>query len=1146
MKSAFLKDIWRTIRNTKKRFVCIALIVTLGVTMMCGLRAGCIDLKYSADRFFDEQNLFDIRILSTLGITEEDVEALGTLDIIEVAEGGFNETIYIEEDGLRRSIEVRTLSKQELNQPYVLEGRLPEYADEIVITQNYVNQSGKGLADRIRLEEEAEYLTSREYIITGIIIDSMDVNSSEGSMGFRSTATTDYVGYVLPEAVDSDIYTVLYLKVDGAEKLNCYTDEYEQKINSVVDLIEGEIKTQRENARYEEVYGEAMEEWLEGEQKMLEEFAKADAEIADAQAEITEGKRELNSARNEIVSGRQQLIDGEAELNRQEALAEQEFANAREEIESGYAQIEAGKQELAAAYEQLAAGQAELDDGMAQLKAIQSLLLSPIESAYESLAEQEAENNVLCAEKQQLVADLEQQIAQIQERMQDPEITEELKQQLASELAVCQADHVQAQTELSAAETEKSMLVSSREALDKQKAGIESLFADSWQQIEDGQAELNAGWEQYYAGVSELEDAQAQLDAGLLELERQEQSAKAQIEAGRQEIISGRKELKDAEAKVNSGWSELAEGEAVLAANLKEYEDEKAKAEKELADAREKIEEIDMTKWYVQDRFSLSGCNNVKSDAASIQALGDLFPILFLIVSILISLTTITRMVEEERGLIGTYKALGFSNGQIRRKYIIYAATATLIGGIIGDIGGYVIIPAILFIVFHVMYSIPTYVMQFDLLYGLGGILLFAVGILVATMIACQNELKKTPAELMRPKAPKAGTRVLLERIPFIWKRMSFLNKVTARNLFRYKKRLLMTVFGITGCTALLLCGFTIKDTVSELMPQQYHKVYRYDLMTVANDDEFDALKDIFDSDAEIKDYIPVRIESVEMNNDAGKKETVQLIVVPEGESLDSYIWLKDEEAKTYHLEDDEVYVTRNAMRILGYQAGDIITIQNLDLEEADVEVTQIVENYFGNMMYMTEKTYVALFGAFECNGTLANLSDKCEDHAVYADEISRQSGVLSSISTQQMEAEFDSSFALINMVVYLILVLAAILAFVVLFTLSNTNISERERELATIKVLGFYNKEVHLYVNKETIILTLLGILCGMPSGWFLGNALMSSLKFSSLEFYEILYPQSFFYAGGITIVFMFLVNMITDRILDKINMVEALKSVE
>lgn len=1069
--------------------------------MMCGLRAGCVDLRYSADQFFDEQDLFDIRILSTLGLTDEDVEVLDSLEIIEAADGGYSETVYIKENGMRKSLEIRTLSEKGLNQPYILEGRLPENEDEIVVTENFVNETGKNLEDRITLDEESETLKAKEYIITGIIVDVMDVNSPDGAMGFRSTASTDYVGYVITDAVANEVYTALYLKVKGAEELNCYTDEYEEKIDEIVDMIEGEIKEQREQARYDEVYGEAMDEWLEGEAEMKEEFAKADAEIADAKQEIADGKQELVDARNEIVSGKQQLIDGEAELNAQEAQAEEEFAKAREEIAAGYAQIASGEEELAAAYQSLTEGQAELDAGKAELESQIATIVAPFDAAYEAFDSMEAKLNA---------------------EYEAGNLTETQKNEALK------------------------LIEAGRSALDEQVASVEAQFASGWEQINAGQAELDAGWEQYYAGVNELENAKAQLQAGEAELDRQEANAKAQIAAGRSEIASGLQALKDAENQISSGEAKITEGEAELAANLEEYEEEKAKAEQELEEARFKIEDIDMTKWYVQDRFTLSGCANVKSDADSIQALGDLFPILFMVVAILISLTTITRMVEEERGLIGTYKALGFSDGQIRRKYIIYAAAAALIGGIIGDIGGYVIIPSILFIVFRVMYNIPTYLIQFDFLYGFGGILFFAVGIIAATAIACQNALKKTPAHLMRPKAPKAGTRVLLERITFIWKRMSFLNKVTARNLFRYKKRLLMTVFGIAGCTALLLCGFTIKDTVSELMPQQYHKIYQYDLMTVTSEDDLKKLTEVFDEDKEIADYISVRIESVEITNASGKKETVQLIVVPEGKMLEDYICLRSEDGQIHELKDDEVYVTTNAMRILGYEIGDMIMLQNIDLEEAKVEVTQIVENFLGNMMYMTEETYLDLFETYEANGTLAHLSEKCEDHAAYADEVSRREGVLSAISTQQMEAEFGPSFVLINMVVYLILVLAAMLAFVVLFTLANTNISERERELATIKVLGFYNNEVHLYVNKETVILTAIGILCGMPSGWLLGNALMSSLKFSSLEFYVILYPESFLYAGAITILFAIIVNFITDRILDKIDMVEALKSVE
>ena len=825
MNRAYWKDIWRSVTKGKKRFISIALIATLGVTMMCGLRAACVDLRYSADAFFDEQNLFDIRVLSTMGLTDEDVGALKGPGSVKDADGGYSETVYTQVEGMRRSIEVRTLSEKKFNQPYLLEGKLPTQEDEIVITENFKNQSGKGVGDEIALDEEAEYLKSDTYTITGIIIDAMDINSSEGAMGFRSTATTDYVGYVVPEAADSEIYTVVYLSLKGVEELNCYTDEYEQEVERVVKKIESEIKDDREQARYDEVYGEVMSEW----------------------------------------------------------------------------------------------------------------------------------------------------------------------------------------------------------------------------------------------------------------------------------------------------------GSAVAA-----------------------MGNIDMPKWYVQDRSSLSGYSNIKSDANSIQAIGDVFPVLFLTVAILISLTTITRMVEEERGLIGTYKALGFTNSEIRRKYIIYAATACLIGGLLGDIGGYIVLPSIIFIVFRVMYILPEYAFRFDVLYGLGGILLFEVGILAATAYACKKALKKTPAKLMRPKSPKAGSRVLLERIPFIWKRLSFLNKVTARNLFRYKKRLFMTVFGITGCMALLLCGFTIKNTITEMMPQQYQNIYQYDMMAVVSAGDFENLSNTLENDEEIEDYVSARIESIEIMNEEGQKESVQLMAVPEGGMLDSYICLRDEEKNEFELKDGEIFVTRNAAKILGVGEGDTVTLQNLDLVEVEAPITRIVENYLGNMIYMTEATYTELFETYEINGALVHFSDACEDQAEYTDELARQEGILSAMSTQAMEDEFEPAFALINMVVYVILVLAALLAFVVLFTLSNTNISERVRELATIKVLGFYYHEVHSYVNKETLILTAIGILCGMPAGLALGRYLMGILEFPSLEFYIILYPESYLYAGAITLIFALIVNVITNRTLDKINMVEALKSVQ
>lgn len=1111
---AYWKDIKRTVTKGKKRFISIALIATLGVTMMCGLRAACVDLRYSADRFFDEQNLFDIRILSTLGLTEDDVKALEKLPEIELADGGYGENVYTLIDGVKKSVEVRNLSTKEMNQPFLLDGKFPERINEIVITEKYKKETGCGIGDTISLTEEPELLKNESYEIVGIITDVLDINNPDGSMSFRANAATDYVGYVSPDAIDSDVYTVIYLKLTGLEELNCYTQEYEEKVESVVKKIETYIKDDRERARYSEIYNDAMDEWQEGEQEMLDEFAKADKEIADAKREIADAKVKLADGRAELEQGKQDLITGESELRSQETEAQIQFENAREEIANGYAEIEKAE----AQYAELLDGQKQLNDQIAMMKA----QMTQVDDAF-------APYRAMIDMQEQKLDEQETQLEAMRDQLGEEEYEKQLQSIISS-----RGQLEQAKTQL-------------EQTIDKTKEeALAQAIPEQWAMIQEQKLLIENGIAQFEANAPALKEAKEKLESGEKELDAEELKVKQQIVSAWQDIAAGWREIEKGEAELEEGILELADGEKELEENIAEYEREKAKAEKELADALKEIEEIEMATWYVQDRTTLSGYVNVSSDADSIQAIGDIFPVLFLTVAILISLTTITRMVEEERGLIGTYKAMGFSNAEIRRKYILYAAMACLIGGIIGDVGGYVILPGILFIVFDVMYVLPEYWMQFDLLYGLGGIILFEAGVVGATAYSCKKALKQVPAKLMRPKTPKSGSRVLLERISFVWKRMSFLNKVTARNIFRYKKRMLMTVFGIAGCTALLLIAFTIKDTVSEMMPQQYNEVYEYDMLAVADDEDYEELEEFLKKEREVDDYIPARIESAEIISAEGKEETVQVIVVPDGESLEGYIKLKDKNNQPVALSADDVLLTKNATRVLDLSIGESLELQMLDLEQAEIKITGIVENYFGNIVYMTESKYNELFGTFSKNGVLVHLSHVCKDQKGYVDNLKREEIVLSAVSNQAMEDDFEKSFALINMVVYVILILAALLAFVVLFTLSNINISERQRELATIKVLGFYYPEVHSYVNKETWILTLIGIAAGMPLGWILGRYVMGILKFPSLEFYIDLYPVSYLYAIGITLVFAFVVNLITNKSLDKINMVEALKSVE
>lgn len=821
------KDIRRTIFRNKKRFCSILIITALGVMMLSGLKAACDDLRYSADQFYDEQQVFDIQVVSTMGLNEDDLAALRKANGIERAEGVYRETVYTSVNGSSQNMDVQTLGGQ-LNTPYLLKGRLPENEKEIAVSKTYADDSEKTIGDTIQFHEPSQIRST--YTISAIVQDPSDLNNKDGAASFRSISASRYVCFIREDGISFPAYTAAYVQVKGSWDMASYSQEYEALIKRAKKTLEQDVKQQQEDRRYDE----------------LVEQMKLAAYAVDPQA----------------------------------------------------------------------------------------------------------------------------------------------------------AAHVDTSS-------------------------------------------------------------------------------------------------------------------------------------------------IQHPKWYIQDRSSLSSYSNIESDAASIEAVGTAFPIVFFTVAILIALTTITRMVEEERLLIGTYKALGFRNIEIMKKYLLYAGSACLLGGIIGDIGGFLLLPKFVFRIFQTLYLIPNYSLQFDAWYGIGGIALFTGGILVAVWIAVHEELKHMPVVLMRPKAPRTGARVLLERIRPLWRNLTFLNKVTARNLFRYKKRMLMTVFGIMGCSALVLCAMAINDSVSALIPRQYEHIYRYDLTVMT--DEAHVYQSLSKND-EVSECMALLVDNATIKSSGNKEERVQLMVFSKQADVASYLSLEDLNGDPVTLEEGDVYVTQNASQVLDFSVKDTIRVQNSDLKEERVKVTGIVQNYLGNTIYMSENTYEKLFGSYEDNAVLANYKGKVSELQKdrYVQKLEERDDVLSVVSTSSMQNAFETSFSLITSVVYLMLAMAAALAFVVLFTLSTTNISERVRELATIKVLGFYDKEVHSYVNKETLLLTLLGILVGLPAGTILAQSLTYVLNMPSIHFAVTIRPISYLYTVLLSFGFAVVVNLITNRVLNHIDMVESLKSME
>lgn len=558
-------------------------------------------------------------------------------------------------------------------------------------------------------------------------------------------------------------------------------------------------------------------------------------------------------------------------------------------------------------------------------------------------------------------------------------------------------------------------------------------------------------------------------------------------------------------------------------------------------------------KWYIFSRKDNAGFNGISQDTENVEKLGEVFPIVFFIIATLISLTTMSRMVEEERTEIGTLKALGYNNFQIMTKYIIYSFLASSIGGILGALFGLKFFPYVIISMYQMMYDISELVIEFNVYYTLLGIGIMSFCIVGASVYTAINELKSTPNELMRPKAPKPGKRVLLEKIPFIWNKLNFTQKVTIRNMFRYKKKFLMTIIGIMGCTALIITGFGLKDSISKIMEYQYIDIYNFDMLiglkNSLTSSEIVSLENELKNRDEINDTVAVYLTSSEVKYKENIEDT-QILVVENSEILDDVIKLKDlKSGKKLTLNDDEVIITDKLAQLLNVKKGDEIGLYDSDNNEYTVKIGEIAEHYISHYIYITNNLYKKLYNKeVQPNIIYAKYQNNIDENKeeTLSKELLLNSKINSITLTSYLMKTMDDTLNAMNFVVYVLIVSAGLLAFIVLYNLANVNISERIRELATIKVLGFYDKEVYDYVTREIVLLTVIGILFGLVFGYFLNMFILSTCEINILRFKRIVTPLSMLISSVITIVFTMIVNFMTYFSLKKIDMIESLKSVE
>ena len=1122
----YWKSILRTVRASLSRFVAIFAIVALGVGFLSGLLASPVDMRLSTDTYCREANLYDIKIQSTQGLTDEDLAAVRAVEGVEgVMPARDMDLVLTSESGeslttrLQSILEESLPEEEQLNQLTLVDGRMPSAPGEIAVglTKDFsgtIPAIGDVLTvNQTENDEDVTDALPQTFTVVGTV-RSAAYFSVETEYTNAGTGTIDLFVYAPESSFDMDYYTTFYLSVEGARELNSFSAAYENKVGAVMDGLEA-IKDERVQARYDEIIDDA------------------EAELDDAWAEYNDKKAE---AEQELADAEQELKDGWAEL----ADAEQELADAKVEIDNGQAELDTNKnqfylllpgykQEIADAKEKILDTQGQLDDAQEQLDAGRAQLeqLSAGKTAFWELVEQ------------QLNPMLGPMAIDTTDQSDEATINAiDTVQRLLAGFPPLPPDFDQSQLD----------------QLDDLKDGLQTLL-DQGTTLDASLAALNEQQAQINAGRKQLSD-------GWAELQTKEQELNDTIASTEKAFAEADEKLLDARQQYADGLAELEEGRQELIDGEQEYEDAKAEAEQELADGKEEIldaesevRQIEKGKWVLGDRSDNTSFSSYGDNADKIAAIATVFPVFFFLVAALVALTTMTRMVEEERGQVGTMKALGYTRGQIAAKYILYALAASLAGSAVGMLIGMQLFPRIILSAYNIMYDLPELLTPFNWGYGLLATGAAVACTLLATLNACWAELREQPASLMLPKAPKAGKRILLEHIGPVWRRLRFTHKVTARNLFLYKKRFFMTVVGIAGCTALLVTGFGLHDSISDIVEKQFDQLAHYQMLVSLQDES--ALKGrdlsaILEDDSQITGYLAMTQEDATVVPEEGNEADNVYITVPSdtGALNDYFTFRQRTTGEAVPFEEGSVIITEKLAERQDVGVGDTITVENADGEKASFTITGVCENYVYHYLYMSADVYREAFGEDpEVNLLYCSLADGV-DTPEAEDELStallKCRDVAGAQFTHEITASFSQSLGSINYIVVVLIIAAGALAFVVLYNLTNINITERSKELATIKVLGFYDNEVGAYIYRETSILALIGTACGLLFGIALHTFVIRTAEVDMVMFGRSIYPMSFVWSALLTILFSVLVNLVMYRKLKNISMVESMKAPE
>ena len=1105
----------REIKKSKKRFFSLCVLSIIGVSFFVGMKMSGPAMLKSLDVYYDSNKMYDLKIISTLGLEEEDIKEIKKLNNSYQVIGSHTKDALFN-DGMHEAVLRLHEINEKMNNIQVINGRWPKKYNEIVVEDGIIDKTNYQIGDKITLElssDDTEIKTNTLEIV-GIVLSPNYVNNNQVTQSRGNTTLGNgqvaYYSYALKDLFNLDYYTEIYILDNDATKYRTNTNDYLKQIENDERIIES-IKENRQEVRYNKLLEEATNKLKEEEENGNSKLNEAKKQLDDFKRKLDDGKKQLDNSKTKLDKAKLQIQNGNKLLKE----SKEKLVQGKDKLDSLKKEVEDELRGYNTTYDKLAGFIKKYDSSSFSINDIINLFSDnkiDINSTLEgSLVNIKNIANSYGINLETLFSEYGINIEELLPK---------------TEIKINEILDIITISQLKEIILNDNFIILVKESIPKNFAYYNEIegyledFSDNKEKIQE-----------LFSGVREIENGYTEYNNNLQIINNQER-----------ELNNSSRDYENGLKKYNIGIKEYVLNLDLYSKNVEEFEENKKKFEEEINLAKEKISKMKEAVWFIQTREDNNEYITYISSYDSIEKLSNMFPVIFFLVSIMISLLSMARMAIENRSEIGTLKALGFSNNDVRLKFVIYSLLATLIGGIIGTIGGYILIPKIIIGVFKIMHNIPVIVYSHNIMPIILGIVLSIVCIVGSAIITINNLVKEKATVLLRPIAPPIGKKILLEKISFIWDRIKYSNKLTIRNIFRYKRRILMSIFGIASCTMILLAGYGIKDSIAYVVDKQYNEINHNDVLIYLDGklgiDDLD--KSIDNNQVDFNVY--ARIDQVDVEN-----KRVSLIIPDDASKFKKALTIKDIKTKEeINLKDGSVIITEKLAKYFNKKVGDTIKILESNNLIYEFPISNISENYIGDYIYMTKETYSKNIDEYTVNSQYLKFKDVSKENEIISNIRNNNNHILSVVSISNAKELANTLFKSLNIIVYVLVIFSGALSFVVFYSLAYINLSERQREIATLKVLGFYNQEVDNYIMKEEFIITILGILIGLILGTIYAYMLIDSIEINTMQYIKNIHLDSYLQTFGFMILFTIIVSVGVHLALKKVNVITSLKSVE